>query len=102
MYTAYSNYVNLQQYSAASMPAVYANYVNLQNNNYEQQIHTKMLATSPAANVSCAHLSHREVEDNEQQIHTKMLEQGTLHKCVMLRYNRTRHSSAKLEQLKTL
>lgn len=101
MYTAYSNYVNLQHHNTAS-PAVYVNYVNLQNNNHEQQIHTKMLATSPAENMSCAHLSHREVEDNEQQIHTKMLEQGTLHKCAMLRYNRTRHSSAKLEQLKTL
>ena len=101
MYTAYSNYVNLQNNNAASA-AVYANYVNLQNNNHEQQIHTKMLATSPAENMSCTRPSHREVEDNEQQIHTKMLEQGTLHKCAMLRYNRTRHSSAKLEQLKTL
>lgn len=76
------------------MYTAYSNYVNLQNNNHEQQTHTKMLATSPAENMSCAHLSHREVEDNEQQIHTKMLEQGTLHKCAMLRYNRTRQSSA--------
>jgi hypothetical protein len=100
MYTAYSNYVNLQHHNTAS--AVYTNYVNLQNNNHEQQLHTKMLATSPAENMSGAHLIHREVGDNEQQIHTKMLEQGTLHKCAMLRYNGTRHSSAKLEQLKTL
>ena len=74
MYTIYPNYVALQNQNAAST-TVYANYVGLNN---------------------------RKVDDDDHEIHARMLEQGTLHRCAMLRYNKARQSSAKLEQLKRL
>ncbi len=55
--------------------------------------------------MATASVTDRSVRDSrgndERQIHAKMLEQGTLHRCAMLRYNMARTSSAKIEQVTT-
>ena len=97
MYIAYNNYVALQQQNEAST-TIYPNYVasNLGRRSTVNKFDTpcKIIATASSTDGS-----KEQRRGNERQINAKMLEQGTLHRCAMLRYKMTRSSSAKLEQV---
>jgi hypothetical protein len=87
----YPNYVSLhQQDSVADEAYQYQNYVN-------STIGSGKVVAAPSEDFKVALGAARSMRDasgqDERLIHAKMLEQGTLHRCAMLRYNNARSST---------
>ena len=83
MNIAYNNYVALHQQNEAPC---YPNFVSSNLGRRSGSVNNLCADVNIIATSSGSDGSRRDSREHERQIHAKMLEQGTLHKLLMLQY----------------